>query len=821
MQKGTSHPGAACALAAILILAPAGARADAPVGLANPDFEKGLQGWTATANAFAGQPSSGEIIPAVRASPLKVGGDYWRDVPFPIGVHGSGWITTSSGSAGDTAVGTLTSDSFKIPAGTLFISFLIGGGEDPDMLHVDLLSAGGGTYAAVPGVPGKTGLESELLRRDWWDVSKLDQTKEYAIRITDVAATARQVPGAFGLRMLLMRHLNVDDIRFEKTDPSTAVVNGHPYVLRTTIANRAVWTDYDAPLWGSADLHTHPMSYLSMGKRVIHGGVDIGSLIPAGTQKLGGGCNPSDKRAASADEALGDCSATHGGWGSDNSCGNTIRSMAINIAFDSEFANKIPLPHEAKCAAGLEMDAGLCYPSCPQGFVGHGPSCYPVCTAGWVDTGFHCTKPLSGPYGPYDRGVGYTNLPDIHTKSSVGRGNGYSWDPFKPDPFKDGGARCRNDFHQCDDNGSPSIFYPTCPAGFFGVGPVCWEVCAAGYHDDGATCRRDGVDIARDRCAHDNPQGCEQQAATFYPNCKAGFKSFGCCVCTPECPANTTDIGASCQKNLRDRGVGKPPLSNMLGDHQHAGYPMLAYWPHYTSTSHQQMYVDWIQRAHDGGLNVLVALATNSELFAAVVGGDPPSDDKASIDLQIDEMHAFIARHDFMREAKTPADLRAAIKSGKLAVIIGVEADNIGDFNYNNPTLSGDVNAAKQEIQRLYQKGVRYIFPLHLADNVFGGAAVFSAFFNLSNRFARTRPLPIGVALPPNFLYAVESAPDPFLTYRLSLLGDVWYLHALTAVINTVGKPTLDAIAQTPYPPAFNLGTCPIRRCRACRSSSC
>lgn len=45
----------------------------------------------------------------------------------------------------------------------------------------------------------------------------------------------------------------------------------------------------------------------------------------------------------------------------------------------------------------------------------------------------------------------------------------------------------------------------------------------------------------------------------FYPKCKPGFHSFGCCICTPDCPDGWTDIGVSCKKpNYYGRGVGYP-----------------------------------------------------------------------------------------------------------------------------------------------------------------------------------------------------------------------------------------------------------------------
>ena len=96
------------------------------------------------------------------------------------------------------------------------------------------------------------------------------------------------------------------------------------------------------------------------------------------------------------------------------------------------------------------------------------------------------------------------------------------------------------------------------------------------------------------------------------------------------------------------------------------------------------MWVDWIRRSYDAGQRVMVALATNNATLAAAVSGpgDGPTDDTASADLQIAEIKSFVARHnDFMEVAMTPADMRRIVAANKLAIVLGIEVDNIGNFN--------------------------------------------------------------------------------------------------------------------------------------------
>ncbi|MEE9914104.1 MAG: hypothetical protein K4571_20515 [Deltaproteobacteria bacterium] len=125
------------------------------------------------------------------------------------------------------------------------------------------------------------------------------------------------------------------------------------------------------------------------------------------------------------------------------------------------------------------------------------------------------------------------------------------------------------------------LCYPACEdigkEGWKGVGPVCWQRCPSDFRDDGAYCFKPkaygrGVGFpwkigdkafslknAEKRCERQHGEGqCEKSGAIYYPRCKPGYRAIGCCVCSPRCPSGMTDIGISCQKQSRGRGVGKP-----------------------------------------------------------------------------------------------------------------------------------------------------------------------------------------------------------------------------------------------------------------------
>ena len=120
---------------------------------------------------------------------------------------------------------------------------------------------------------------------------------------------------------------------------------------------------------------------------------------------------------------------------------------------------------------------------------------------------------------------------------------------------------CRSDLER---NGA--LCYPYCRNGFHGVGPVCWQSCPAGFTDTGAHCLKPGsygrgagyAIWSEGSCRNDNPQGCEMNGLLWYPRCAQNFHAVGCCVCSPDCPAGTLDIGVSCQKASYGRGAGEP-----------------------------------------------------------------------------------------------------------------------------------------------------------------------------------------------------------------------------------------------------------------------
>ena len=95
------------------------------------------------------------------------------------------------------------------------------------------------------------------------------------------------------------------------------------------------------------------------------------------------------------------------------------------------------------------------------------------------------------------------------------------------------------------------------------------------------------------------------------------------------------------QQNVRQQGY----TANDPGDDA-SGYPGIPDWPKWNDITHQRMWVEWIRRAYQGGLRVMVALATNNKTLGDLTAGpgDYPTDDKASRDLQIDDIRSFVGQ---------------------------------------------------------------------------------------------------------------------------------------------------------------------------------
>lgn len=159
---------------------------------------------------------------------------------------------------------------------------------------------------------------------------------------------------------------------------------------------------------------------------------------------------------------------------------------------------------------------------------------------------------------------------------------------------------------------------------------------------------------------------------------------------------------------------------------------------------------------------MIVALTVHSQVFARISEGTRPDDDKSVGDKQIDYIKNVLAPacRDWMEIAYSPADMRRIMLSNKLAVVLGSELDNIGNFDGKRIPTEAEV---RTEIRRLYDKGLRYMFPVHLLNNGLGGTAIKSDIFNLATKFNTGRPFDV----------ELKDYKDGFSEYKLKAKFDV------------------------------------------------
>jgi microsomal dipeptidase-like Zn-dependent dipeptidase len=183
--------------------------------------------------------------------------------------------------------------------------------------------------------------------------------------------------------------------------------------------------------------------------------------------------------------------------------------------------------------------------------------------------------------------------------------------------------------------------------------------------------------------------------------------------------------------------------------HGEEGYPSFSSWPNNHIWMHQQVYEDWLFRAYQGGLRLMVMLAVNSEdMFGRgenqlpLIGSSKfqkvrfygrTGNDMEALEWQIREAYRFQDYIDakfhgkgngWYRIVREPEEASEVIKSGKLAVILGTELQHLFNCDMDRPACTPE--DIVEGLNRLEAMGVNYVFPIHHKLNQFGGPAMFT-----------------------------------------------------------------------------------------------
>lgn len=174
--------------------------------------------------------------------------------------------------------------------------------------------------------------------------------------------------------------------------------------------------------------------------------------------------------------------------------------------------------------------------------------------------------------------------------------------------------------------------------------------------------------------------------------------------------------------------------------HPDDGAPEFDEHPGFLTGAHHQMHVTQIHRAWHGGLRLMVAIAVHNEgaeFLASRADGAPPSTEREVLDAQVCGMRRLAALNgDWMQIAYSPAEARDIIRSGKLAVILGAEFDRLGELD--------GFASLDEEVQYLWDLGIRQVTPIHGIDNRLGGVAVFEPAYNSLNDLVKRGSLDPG-----------------------------------------------------------------------------
>jgi microsomal dipeptidase-like Zn-dependent dipeptidase len=180
-------------------------------------------------------------------------------------------------------------------------------------------------------------------------------------------------------------------------------------------------------------------------------------------------------------------------------------------------------------------------------------------------------------------------------------------------------------------------------------------------------------------------------------------------------------------------------------------------WPSFDEVTHLKTHQDWIRRAYDGGLRLMVALIVHNQLLDAIASAskfEAAQGDRDAVEPQVQMLKEFVAHNgDWCGLATTPDIARDLIEQNKMAFVLGIETDSLNGWsNFND--LPNDLDpehrdAVHQSVHEeihcyfeyLHKLGVVQVNLLHLSDNAFGGMALYDHFF-IVNSFVRNGRLP-------------------------------------------------------------------------------
>jgi microsomal dipeptidase-like Zn-dependent dipeptidase len=277
----------------------------------------------------------------------------------------------------------------------------------------------------------------------------------------------------------------------------------------------------------------------------------------------------------------------------------------------------------------------------------------------------------------------------------------------------------------------------------------------------------------------------------------------------PFVPEPCPDGSGVCAKIMLHGPGGSADLLNSLvpnGSTGHGvlGYPDMDGWPAFDVHTAQQAYWEWLQRAHNHGLKLIVMLAVNNSVLCELGPRYAPygCGDDGAVSRQIQgakDLEAYIDARSggpgqgFYRIVYSSDEARAAIQAGKMAVVLGTEVDT----QWGCTTGSGGCTDAyiQARVQEYFDDGIRVVYPVHLLDNKFGGTAVYNGLFEINNLIVNGEWYDIGACGSP--IEWRSDIRDTIQTAKDVVTGAIIALFATGPLAIAIALPILEAAAAT------------------------
>lgn len=234
-------------------------------------------------------------------------------------------------------------------------------------------------------------------------------------------------------------------------------------------------------------------------------------------------------------------------------------------------------------------------------------------------------------------------------------------------------------------------------------------------------------------------------------HCGRPWSPYGAQQALKDCPDHGTFGGLAIAENLLS--TGSPSGLHVNNGWPNFGSPTLPGWPRHDSLTHEGTYWKAVERSWRAGQRILVAhLVENRALCELYWLKKNSCNDMDSIRLQAQDLYALQDYIDaqfkgpgkgFFRIVTSPAEARAVINAGKLAVVMGVETSQPFDCLYRDGVEPCSTEDVDNGLQEMWDLGVRSLFVVHRFDNVFGGTAMDAGtngiLVNLGNKYMTGR----------------------------------------------------------------------------------